>query len=93
MNYRVLLSIEASDDLRRLVAHLQEANPQAAGRARATLLQALDSLASMPERARPIAAGVRELPVKFGHYGYALRYIVEEQVVFVTRIRHVREQP
>jgi len=93
LSYKVLLSTEASDDLRRLVAHLHDVSPQAARRARATLLQALESLTSMPERARPIAAGVRELPVKFGHYGYALRYVVEEQVVFVTRIRHVREQP
>lgn len=75
------------------MAHLHEVSPQAARRARATLLQALESLASMPERARPIAAGVRELPARFGRYGYALRYVVDEQVVFVTRIRHVREQP
>jgi plasmid stabilization system protein ParE len=73
------------------VEHLGGVSPDAAARARQSLLDALASLETLPERARRLPGGVRELPVRFGAYGYAIRFVGEGEVVFVTRIRHGRE--
>jgi plasmid stabilization system protein ParE len=57
------------------------------------LAAALSSLAEMPERGHsPTNSPFRELPVKFGRYGYAIRYRVAPDEVFVSRIFHVRER-
>ena len=51
------------------------------------------SLAELSERGRQVDpdAGVRELKVKFGRYGYVIQYRVDADAVFVTHIFHVRE--
>ena len=59
----------------------------------ATLREALDSLADLPERTPLVdpERGVRELRVKFGRYGYGIHYRVEAGAVVVAHVFHVRE--
>jgi plasmid stabilization system protein ParE len=71
----LIVSAAAAADLARLRAFLAKDNPAAAQRAAATLLAAIGSLATLPERGRPSGtAGVRELIVPFGQSAYVLRY-------------------
>jgi addiction module RelE/StbE family toxin len=89
----VKLSPRALKDLDRLPDFLELANPRAAKAVRAALEEGVSSLAEFPERGHPSEMpGYRELRVRYGRYGYALRYRVREHEVLVTRIRHVREQ-
>lgn len=78
-------------DLVRLSAWLAPKSPRAADLAADALTDAITSLAEFPDRGRALRAGIRELPVKFGRYGYIVRYRVSAAGVMVTRLRHVRE--
>lgn len=89
----VYVAPAAFRDLDRLVNWLAPKNERAADAAADALAQAIASLVEMPERGRPVAGSVRELPVKFGRYGYAVRYQVTKDAVRITRLRHVRERP
>lgn len=89
----VRVAARAYADLARLSAWLRPTNPRAADEAADVLTDAIQSLSEFPNRGRPVGGGVRELPVKFGRYGYIIRYRVSASGVMVTRLRHVRERP
>ena len=78
-------------DLARLSAWLAPKSLRAADLAADALTEAITSLAEFPERGRLVHGSVRELPVKFGRYGYVVRYRVSAAGVMVTRLRHARE--
>ena len=83
------MSVRARGDISRLIGFLVE---REAGAARQAVAAAL---ADFPDRGRPISPTLpthREMPVKFGRYGYAIRYRVKPDEVFVTRIFHTRER-
>lgn len=92
MSYVIRLSPGVRGDISRLVAFLAERDPDAALRARDRLLAALRSLIELPGRGRLVTEALRELPVAFGRYGYAIRYEVYDDVVFIVRIFHARER-
>jgi plasmid stabilization system protein ParE len=53
----------------------------------------LDQLARFPESAPKLAtSNMRELPIRFGHYGYVVRYGVSGDRVIIARIFHSLEQ-
>lgn len=86
------MSVRARGDISRLIGFLVEREAGAAGAARQAVAAAL---ADFPDRGRPISPTLpthREMPVKFGRYGYAIRYRVKPDEVFVTRIFHTRER-
>jgi plasmid stabilization system protein ParE len=90
----VVLSIHARADIERLIEFLEARNPGAALQARVLLQAALDTLDELPARGRLVSAqhmDIRELPVTFGRYGYAVRYQIREHEVLVTRIFHLLE--
>jgi plasmid stabilization system protein ParE len=92
---KLIVSREAAADLERLHEFLREQNPDAAQRAVSVLADAVDSLATMPDRGRPSGIpAVRELIVPFGRSAYVIRYghFVDEDSVVVLRIWHGREQ-
>jgi plasmid stabilization system protein ParE len=90
---RLRLSPEALADLSRLPDFLKLQSPSAAVRARRGIEAALVSLADLPGRGRPTSdPSVRELPVKFGRYGYVIRYQTRQSEVFIVRVLHVRER-
>lgn len=89
----VYVAPAAFRDLDRLVSWLAPRSPRAADAAADALAKAIAWLAELPGRGRPVAGSIRELPVKFGRYGYAVRYQVTKDAVRITRLRQVRERP
>jgi toxin ParE1/3/4 len=91
---KLVVSQAAAADLVRLRAFLLERHPQAAQRAVAAIVRAIDSLDVFPERGRPApVAGMRELVVPFGGSAYVIRFAIHaaRDEVVVLRIWHGRE--
>lgn len=88
----VIVAERARRDLARLAEWLRPKSGGAADRAADALAEAIASLAEMPERGEPVGGRVRELPVRFGRYGYVLRYRVSKTAVVITRAYHARER-
>lgn len=92
---KLVVSPEAAADLNRLRSFLADQNPDAAQRAVAFLVEAIQSLDTFPDRGRPTGIeSVRELIVPFGSSAYVLRYahLPDTDEVIVLRIWHGREQ-
>ena len=92
---KIVVAPAALTDLERLHAFLAPKNPRAAERAAKTLVNAVQSLATLPERGRPAGiTNMRELIVRFGRSAYVLRYSYSAQAgeVVVHRIWHGRER-
>jgi plasmid stabilization system protein ParE len=92
---KLIVSPEAAADLNRLRVFLANKNPDAAQRAASSLVDAVQSLDTFPDRGRPtVFEGVRELIVPFGSSAYVLRYahLPDTNEVLVLRIWHGREQ-
>ena len=77
-------------DQRRLIAVLDSESPKAAAGAVEVLAAAFDLLAAFPRSGAPTGKG-RVYIVRFGRAGYAIRYRIYGDVVFVSRIFHTRE--
>lgn len=91
---KLVLSPDAAADLERLRAFLADKDRDAAQRAVAAIVHAIDSLDLFPERGRPSpAAGIRELIVPFARSAYVIRFAHDAQhdEVVVLRIWHGRE--
>jgi plasmid stabilization system protein ParE len=91
---KFIVSEAAAADLARLQLFLADKNPDAARRAVAAIIAAVQSLDIFPERGRPSGAPhVRELIVPFGRHGYVLRYAFREEAdeLVVLRVWHGRE--
>lgn len=91
----LIVSPDAAVDLDRLRAFLADKNPDAAQRAAVSLIQAIQSLDTFPDRGRPTGTeDVRELIVPFGSSAYVVRYahLAAEGEVIILRIWHGREQ-
>lgn len=83
----------ARGDLERLYEFIAEHSEEAAARAIQTLVNAADTLSDFPEKGRPWEHDVdsRELTVRFGARGYVVRYRFRDNVVFIVRVWHARE--
>jgi plasmid stabilization system protein ParE len=91
---KLVVSPDAAADLVRLRAFLADKNPDAARRAAASLIHAIQSLDRFPDRGRPTCIeAVRELIVPFGRSAYVLRYshLPDADEIVVLRIWHGRE--
>jgi toxin ParE1/3/4 len=89
----VRLSRVAQGDIERLTEFLESKSERAAARAADAITSAILSLAEFAERGRPSKhLGFRELVVRFGHSGYVIRYRVDGESVFVTRVFHGLER-
>lgn len=90
---QVELTRRAYEDLRRLRAFLAENSPSAAERASDAIVQGMRRLGDMPNSAPKLSnTDIRELAIRFGHYGYVVRYAVVDDRVIVARIFHAWEQ-
>jgi len=87
----VELSDEALRDVGRLREWLGAQDSNAAKRAGRVLADAFRSLQRFPNRGNPIGSDLREGLVRFGRYGYVIRYEVREDRVIVTRVFHALE--
>jgi toxin ParE1/3/4 len=91
---KLVVSPAALTDIERLYAFLVPNSPAAATRAAKALIEAVQSLAVLPERGRPSGTpSMRELIVPFGRSAYVLRYSysADADEVVVHRIWHGRE--
>ncbi|MFN7111507.1 MAG: type II toxin-antitoxin system RelE/ParE family toxin [Brevundimonas sp.] len=91
MRYRVRLLPPARSDLIRVSNFLADVAPSAALRAADVLDEALRTLERFPERAPRNNLGGRDMVVRFGRFGYVIRYRVERADVVVARIYHSLE--
>ena len=91
---RWVLSIEAADDLDRLVDFLLVTHPLDPARTNDLITDALCILERHPMIGRPIEQGLRELVISRGNSGYLALYQYDESadVVIVLAVRHQREQ-
>ena len=91
---RWVLSIEAADDLDRLVDFLLVTHPLDAARTNDLITDALCILERHPMIGRPIEQGLRELVISRGNSGYLAMYQYDESadLVIVLAVRHQREQ-
>lgn len=91
---KLVISPAAAADIERLRLFLADKNPAAAQRAIASLIEAIDSLPSFPDRSKPSSVpGLRDLIVPFGHSAYVMRFEhdSEQQRIVIVRIWHGRE--
>jgi plasmid stabilization system protein ParE len=86
------LARRAVAGLRRLRAWLADKDPDAAARAAEAIAERIQQLRAFP-RLGPMAANseTRELQVRFGRYGYVVRYVLRGDIVVITRVFHGRE--
>jgi toxin ParE1/3/4 len=90
----ILLSRDAIEDVERLRAFLDHANPGAAKRALALIWTAIERLQDFPALGMPIEdPDIRQIVIRFGASGYIIRYAIlhETSDVLITRIWHGRE--
>ena len=93
MDYKVILSPLALDDLEQIVRHVASHDPQAAERFGNRLLDHAEKLRGMPQRGAPVRArpGVRKLLL----WPYLIFYRVNEQgrSVEILRFWHGAQDP
>jgi plasmid stabilization system protein ParE len=90
----ILFASEALSDMQRVRSFLQARNPNAATRAMHAIWAALQQVERLPEIGTPTKdPSIRQIVVRFGRYGYIVRYTVlpENGAIFVARIWHGRE--
>jgi len=88
------LSLDAADDLDRLVDFLLQDWPESAVATVDLIVDALAVLTLHPKIGRPIAHGLRELVISRGKSGYLALYDYDElaDTALVLAVRHQREQ-
>jgi plasmid stabilization system protein ParE len=90
----ILLSHDAVEDVERLRAFLDHANPGAAQRALALIWAAVEKLQDFPALGMPTDdPEIRQIVIHFGASGYIVRYVIlpETADILVTRVWHGRE--
>ncbi len=90
----MIWSENAIAGLSRLRRFLADKSPSASQRAISEIRRALKILDQHPAVGRPVAGAVgdvRELIVRFGHYGYIVRYRNDDGETTILAVRHQRE--
>lgn len=82
---RVIWTIDARDDLASIRAYIGQFKPLAAQAFALRLVRAAENLADTPARGNPMRHGQRALN---SIWPYVIRYRIEQDTVFILRIRH-----
>tara|TARA_R110002051_G_scaffold210266_2_gene275879 strand:- start:53 stop:331 length:279 start_codon:yes stop_codon:yes gene_type:complete len=85
---RVRLTSRAHLDLRLHIDWLSERSPRSARNAIRAIFDTIGRLKSHPLSGRVIASGVRETQVRFGQFGFVVRYEARPSEVIIIRIFH-----
>jgi len=91
---RLKYSRNALYDLKRLHGFLSAKSPEAAKRARDSLLKSIRTLERQPHVGRLVEDmpdEYREWPVGFGDSGYVVYYRVSENETIILAVRHQKE--
>lgn len=95
MNYQILFTRVARDDIKRLYTFLAQQDKQAAIKAKKAIFQAIELLKIFPFTCRKAKADtpfLRELIISFGTHGYVALFEIEENnIVTILAVRHQRE--
>ena len=96
-SYRVRLTLEAVEDLKRLQAFLIERDLAAAERALDAIEAAFELLEHSPFSCRKAWPGdrplLRELIIPFGNAGYGARFAIDDpRPISILAVRHQREE-
>lgn len=94
MSFRVRLTPEARDDLRRLYRFVADRDDAAAERALGAIEKAFDLLAHSPFSCRKAGKSplVRELVISHGDAGYVALFSIDDaRTVTIMAVRHQRE--
>jgi toxin ParE1/3/4 len=90
---RFILLPSAQADLQRLVAAIGDPKSSApAARALSRLISAFETLATFPFAGVAIQPPYRQHTVRFGKFGFVIRYRVTPDLIVITRIWHGREE-
>jgi plasmid stabilization system protein ParE len=92
---RLVLTLEAIDDLERVRSFLAEKSIEAAERAKTVIIEHLEKVQRFPTIYRPVPTqrDRREIVIAFGSYGYVARYQYDQEADTVTilSVWHQRE--
>lgn len=96
-HYRVRLTLEAVEDLKRPQAFLIDKDPTAAARALDAIETAFELLKYSPFSCRKAWPGdrplLRELLIPFGNAGYVPLFEIDDpQTISILAVRHQREE-
>ena len=83
--WRIDWSDEALDDLEAITGYVRDFSPAAAARIELAIVEAADSLETMPNRGRSSGPSCRELTVV---PPYLIRYVVVGDAVRILSVRH-----
>ena len=87
---RVVWADQALDNVEEITAYVRDFSPNAAARLELGIVEAAESLSTMPERGRPARRGRRELTVI---PPYIIQYVVVDDEVRVLSVRHAARRP
>ena len=85
---KVRLTSRANLDLRLQIDWLTDRSPRSARKAIRAIFDAISRLKSHPLSGRVIAGGERETQVRFGLFGFVVRYEVRRDEVVIVRVFH-----
>ena len=87
---RVVWSDEAMENVAEITSYVRDFSPVAAARLEMQFVAVAESLATYPERGRPIGRGRRELLVV---WPYVIRYVLVSDEARILSIRHGARRP
>ena len=87
---RVVWSDEAMENVAEITGYVRDFSPAAASRLDIQFADVAESLATFPERGRPIGRGRREVLVA---RPYLIRYVVVGEEVRIISVRHGARRP
>ena len=95
MNYQILFTRVARDDIKRLYTFLAQQDKHAAIEAKKAIFKATELLKTFPFTCRKAQVDnpfLRELVISFGANGYVALFEIEENnIVTILAVRHQRE--
>jgi len=90
---KIVLTRRANTDLARLRKFLADKSPVAADRAADEIWRGIRQLSAFPRSApEHEKSGLRELSIRFGQYGYVIRYGFDGENIIILRIFHTLEK-
>ena len=85
---KVRLTRRASLDIRGQIDWLAERSPGSARKAAGAIFDAIDRLKRHPLSGHLLISGEREVQVRFGQFGFVIRYQARRSDVVVVRVFH-----
>jgi plasmid stabilization system protein ParE len=91
---QIIVSAKATRDLKKIRAYLLQFNAEAAQKAAATIIEAINQLLSQPLSGKPLEdmPEYRELIRPFGSGAYTIRYRIDSDKIIIVGIKHSKER-